>query len=148
MKTEAFRITLGIQPGYKQLQGEVPMNDRRLLQHAIDRHNLHIRDKWGNAVSCVVMLGNALYEMARGCPEDGEPVFVITGVRNPEIWKLGDTWHNFRAAVQHLAFALGQDFQQARVYLEFHDVDFFYLKVDAHPEATHDPLRSSEVPER
>jgi hypothetical protein len=125
MKTEKYILTIGINAGYKddyKTQNNINIKDftkiaMRLAEEVYAEDLIY--------PSFVCNKARVGYREEWGCPEDGELVFVLTGVRNPKFIK---SEKDFDVAWAHFALKLKKYFRQKTCTLEKQVLNFEYLQ--------------------
>lgn len=125
-ETEKYDIVIGFLPGY--------LPDVSLSQlHNIKKdfnidyfNNLYRKISSNNPytiVSGVIQKGVVSYPIEWGCPENGEPVYIISCTRNP---KFSCSAHVYRQAVLHNVEELQKELKQTTVTVTESKVTIHY----------------------
>jgi hypothetical protein len=123
-QTDIFTITLGINPGYfhdNDLKPEQAITEMIKKWREIA---YHVEQQAGFFVSAQIHQGKAIYEIERGCPQEGEDIFIIQGIRNPHKITDAEQW---RKAVITICQKLKTHFNQKTAYLTFDITSFVYV---------------------
>lgn len=114
---DAFEITLGINKGYGH-------NNECITDFEADYQAIatDIYKRTGVYVSAVIIPAKVVYNVDRGCPADGEDVYVIKGVNNTQFVKPTD----YKEAVMLLIEKLATTFEQSTVTTTWSTVEFVY----------------------
>lgn len=115
-------IVLGFNPGYYNNAITSPSEDmyKDLQKHLEDYANEH-NDAY---VSFVISESTCIYRPAWGCPEGGEPVFVLNATMNPKFDKDPNEWI---MKVTGIARHLKETYEQRTVTLTITDAECIYL---------------------
>ena len=114
---DAFEITLGINKGYGHNNEYVTDFEADYQAIATD-----IYKRTGIYVSGVITPAKVVYNVDWGCPMDGEDVYVIKGINNPQFVKPAD----YKEAVMLLIEKLATTFEQSTVTTTWSTVEFVY----------------------
>lgn len=114
---DAFEITIGINKGYDHNNECVTDFETDYQAIATD-----IYKRTGIYVSAVITPAKVVYNVDWGCPMDGEDVYVIKGVNNPQFAE-PDKYKN---AVIKLIEKLATTFEQSTVTTTWSIVRFVY----------------------
>lgn len=111
---DAFEITIGINKGYNH-------NNEATIDFEADYQAIanDIHHQTGVYVSGVITPAKVVYW---GCPMDGEDVYVIKGVNNPQFTKPS----KYKDAVTRLIEKLATTFEQSTVTTTWSTVDMVY----------------------
>lgn len=114
---DAFEITLGINKGYGH-------NNECVTDFEADYQGIatDIYNQTGIYVSGVITPAKVVYNVDRGCPMDGEDVYVIKGVNNPQFAEPD----KYKEAVTKLIEKLATAFEQSTVTTTWSTVDMIY----------------------
>lgn len=121
--TEQFTFTVGVQPGYEGLKTYPDVGVEDVAAAWAEEAEAAYRAT-GCYASATLHPAAAVYRREWGCPEGGEPVAVLTGVRNPEYCKDPALW---RSQVEAVALAVKRRFAQTRAYLAFSPAELCVL---------------------
>lgn len=114
---DTFEITIGINKGYGHNNEYVTDFEADYQAIATDIYN-----QTGIYVSGVITPAKVVYNVDWGCPMDGEDVYVIKGVNNPQFVKPTD----YKEAVTMLIENLSTAFEQSTVTTTWSTVDMIY----------------------
>lgn len=114
---DAFEITLGINSGYGHKNECVTDFEADYQAIATD-----IYKQTGVYVSAVIVPAKVVYNVDWGCPMDGEDVYVIKGVNNPQFTEPD----KYKDAVTKLIEKLATAFKQSTVTTTWSTVEFVY----------------------
>ena len=114
---DAFEITLGINSGYGHNNECVTDFEADYQAIATD-----IYKQTGVYVSAVIVPAKVVYNVDWGCPMDGEDVYVIKGVNNPQFTEPD----KYKDAVTKLIEKLATAFEQSTVTTTWSTVDMVY----------------------
>ena len=114
---DAFEITIGINKGYGHNNEYVTDFEADYQAIATD-----IYKRTGIYVSAVITPAKVVYNVDWGCPMDGEDVYVIKGVNNPQFAKPD----KYKEAVTKLIEKLATAFEQSTVTTTWSTVEFVY----------------------
>jgi hypothetical protein len=121
MITEQFTIVMGVTPGYHhENQNADTVFARRVMRVADE-----VFANTGVYLSAVITPAVVTYRTEWGCPETGEKVYQLTGVRNNKFIPDAAEWNR---AVHMFASELRREFAQTTASLTFTDVDFHYVQ--------------------
>jgi len=114
---DAFEITLGINKGYGH-------NNECVTDFEADYQAIAtaIYKQTGIYVSGVITPAKVVYNVNWGCPMDGEDVYVIKGVNNPQFTEPD----KYKDAVTKLIEKLATAFEQSTVTTTWSTVEFVY----------------------
>lgn len=114
---DAFEITLGINSGYYH-------NNESVIDFEADYQAIatDIYKRTGVYVSAVIIPAKVVYNVDWGCPMDGEDVYVIKGVNNPQFAEPD----KYKEAVTKLIEKLATAFEQSTVTTTWSTVDMIY----------------------
>ena len=114
---DAFEITLGINKGYYH-------NNESVIDFEADYQAIatDIYNQTGIYVSGVITPAKVVYNVHWGCPMDGEDVYVIKGVNNPQFAEPD----KYKKAVTKLIEKLATAFEQSTVTTTWSTVDIVY----------------------
>lgn len=125
MKTTKFTATLWVNIGYWH-NNEEQESAKDLVSKVRQKNAKKIFEQTGVYISAWVKDSNAVYNMDRWCPEWGEKIAEVEGVRNPEFIKDAE---KFKQAVIDVLSLCQEDLDQTTTQIEFqNDVEFVYLK--------------------
>lgn len=113
----AFEITIGINKGYGHNNECVTDFEADYQAIATDIYN-----QTGIYVSGVITPAKVVYNIDWGCPDDGEDVYVIKGVNNPQFTEPD----KYKDAVTKLIENLATAFEQSTVTTTWSTVDMIY----------------------
>ena len=113
----AFEITLGINKGYGHNNEYVTDFEADYQAIATD-----IYKRTGVYVSAVITPAKVVYNVDWGCPDDGEDVYIIKGVNNPQFTEPD----KYKDAVTKLIEKLATAFEQSTVTTTWSTVDMVY----------------------
>lgn len=113
----AFEITLGINKGYGHNNEHVTDFEADYQAIATD-----IYKRTGVYVSAVIIPAKVVYNVDWGCPADGEDVYVIKGVNNPQFAEPD----KYKKAVTKLIEKLATAFEQSTITTTWATVDMVY----------------------
>lgn len=114
---DAFEITLGINKGYGHNNECVTDFEADYQAIATD-----IYKRTGVYVSGVITPAKVVYNVDWGCPDDGEDVYVIKGVNNPQFAEPD----KYKDAVTKLIEKLATTFEQTTITTTWSTVDMVY----------------------
>lgn len=114
---DAFEITLGINKGYGHNNECVTNFEADYQAIATDIYN-----QTGIYVSGVITPAKVVYNVEWGCPMDGEDVYVIKGINNPQFTEPD----KYKEAVTKLIEKLATTFEQSTVTTTWSTVDMVY----------------------
>lgn len=114
---DAFEITLGINKGYGHNNECVTDFEADYQAIATD-----IYKRTGAYVSAVITPAKVVYNVDWGCPDDGEDVYIIKGVNNPQFAEPD----KYKEAVTKLIEKLATAFEQSTVTTTWSTVDTIY----------------------
>lgn len=114
---DAFEITIGINKGYGH-------NNESVIDFEANYQAIatYIYSQTGVYVSGVILPAKVVYNVDLGCPMDGEDVYVIKGVNNPQFTKPS----KYKDAVTRLIEKLATTFEQSTVTTTWSTVDMVY----------------------
>ena len=120
LKTSRFTLTIGVNPGYSH-------NNEVIDAVAVVARNWN---ELATKVSCGVLpyvqatcvIAKHVYSTACGCPDGGEDVVIVTGVRQIAVDQ--SQWKN---AVLTIASLLRKRLGQDAAYIEFDDIDLVVI---------------------
>lgn len=123
-ETESWRLTIGTLPGYgAQAQ---PGLSEAAFAGIYDACAEAVYAETGVYISANAAPARALYRREWGCPEGGEPVYLLSGVRNPQFHEAGA----YEDALERLIARLKEKLGQSTIYLERWPVRFDYYQND------------------
>ena len=114
---DTFEITLGINKGYGHNNECVTNFEADYQAIATD-----IYKRTGVYVSAVITPAKVVYNADWGCPMDGEDIYVIKGVNNPQFTEPD----KYKDAVTKLIEKLTTAFKQSTVTTTWSTVDMIY----------------------
>lgn len=114
---DAFEITIGINKGYDH-NNESVVDFEEIYQMIAT----YIYNQTGVYVSGVITPAKVVYNVDWGCPMDGEDVYVIKGVNNPQFTEPD----KYKDAVTKLIEKLATAFEQSTVTTTWSTVDMVY----------------------
>ena len=114
---DAFEITIGINKGYNNNNESTVNFEADYQAIATDIYN-----QTGIYISGVVLPAKVVYNVDWGCPMDGEDVYVIKGVNNPQFAEPD----KYKEAVTKLIEKLATAFEQSTVTITWSKVDMVY----------------------
>lgn len=114
---DTFEITIGINKGYSHNNECVTDFEADYQAIATDIYN-----QTGIYVSGVITPAKVVYNVDWGCPMDGEDVYVIKGVNNPQFAEPD----KYKEAVTKLIEKLATAFEQSTVTTTWSTVEFVY----------------------
>lgn len=114
---DTFEITLGINKGYGHNNECVTDFEADYQAIATD-----IYKQTGVYISSVIIPAKVVYNVDWGCPMDGEDVYVIKGVNNPQFAEPD----KYKDAVTKLIEKLTTTFEQSTVTTTWSTVDMIY----------------------
>lgn len=114
---DAFEITLGINKSYGHNNECVTDFEADYQAIATD-----IYKRTGVYVSGVITPAKVVYNVEWGCPIDGEDVYVIKGVNNPQFAEPD----KYKDAVTKLIEKLATTFEQTTITTTWSTVEFVY----------------------
>ena len=114
---DTFEITLGINKGYGHNNECVTNFEADYQAIATD-----IYKRTGVYVSAVITPAKVVYNVDWGCPMDGEDIYVIKGVNNPQFTEPD----KYKDAVTKLIEKLTTAFKQSTVTTTWSTVDMIY----------------------
>ena len=114
---DTFEITIGINKGYGN-------NNESTVDFEADYQAIatDIYNQTGVYVSGVITPAKVVYNVDWGCPMDGEDVYVIKGVNNPQFTEPD----KYKEAVTKLIEKLATAFEQSTVTTTWSTVDMIY----------------------
>lgn len=114
---DAFEITIGINKGYGH-------NNESVIDFEADYQAIatDIYNQTGIYVSGVITPAKVIYNIDWGCPMDGEDVYVIKGVNNPQFAEPD----KYKEAVTKLIEKLATAFEQSTVTTTWSTVNMVY----------------------
>lgn len=114
---DAFEITIGINKGYGH-------NNESVIDFEADYQAIatDIYKRTGVYVSAVIVPAKVVYNVNWGCPDDGEDVYIIKGVNNPQFTEP----NKYKDAVTKLIEKLATAFEQSTVTTTWSTVDMVY----------------------
>ena len=114
---DAFKITIGINKGYGH-------NNECVTDFEADYQTIatDIYKRTGVYVSAVIIPAKVVYNVDWSCPMDGEDVYVIKGVNNPQFAEPD----KYKEAVTKLIEKLATAFEQSTVTTTWSTVDMIY----------------------
>lgn len=114
---DAFEITIGINKGYGH-------NNKATIDFEADYQAIatDIYNQTGVYVSGVITPAKVVYNVDWGCPMDGEDVYVIKGVNNPQFAEPD----KYKEAVTKLIEKLATAFEQSTVTTTWSTIDMVY----------------------
>lgn len=123
-RTQRFEATVGMQAGYSIDPSIVPMSapEMAVLWQALAEKVAGERGVW---VTAVIRTALVSYAADHGCPDTGEPLFVIHGERNP---RFDPDEHVWRAAVVDVVNAVADYLDQVTARVVFSTVTLYYLR--------------------
>lgn len=124
-QTESWRLTLGTIPGYDadgKQQGLSESEFCRTYQLCAEE----VYGETGVYISANVSPCRSLYRAEWGCPEGGEPVYMLYGTRNPLFCERDA----FFVALRRLVQMLKAQLRQSTAYLEYWPTQFEYFRED------------------
>ncbi len=120
-ETESWTLNIGVNSGYD------PANTESLSEEEFAALYLrcagNIYRETGVYISASVQRTRMLYSADWGCPETGEPCFVLRGTRNP----LFSEKAAYEAALLKLVELLKAELRQNAVYLEMQPCKLWYF---------------------
>lgn len=114
---DTFEITIGINKGYGHNNESTVDFEANYQIIATDIYN-----QTGVYVSGVITPAKVVYNVNWGCPMDGEDVYVIKGVNNPQFTEPD----KYKDAVTKLIENLATAFEQSTVTTTWSTVEFVY----------------------
>lgn len=112
MKTEKYIITIGTNEGYENNSAQMSPAEFGKIANKLAKE---LFERTGVYPTFTLQSANVFYNNEWGCPETGEPVFILAGVRNPEFTPDADycckTWKVFASVLKRF-------FKQTTVTLE------------------------------
>lgn len=114
---DTFEITIGINKGYGHNNESTVDFEANYQIIATDIYN-----QTGVYVSGVITPAKVVYNVNWGCPMDGEDVYVIKGVNNPQFTEPD----KYKDAVTKLIENLATAFEQSTVTTTWSTVKFVY----------------------
>jgi len=125
MKTTIFWATLWVNPGYKH-NNDQEQSAKDIISKVWQEQAKKIFETSWIYISASIKDANAVYNMDRWCPEWGEKIAEISGMRNPEFIK---DVEKFKQAVLDVLSLCQEELDQTTTQVEFDDdVEFVYLK--------------------
>ncbi len=125
MKTTKFIATLGVNAGYghnNEKQESATDIVSKVWQDAAKK----VFDETWVYISASISDANAVYHTDRWCPEWGEKIAEVAGVRNPEFMK---DVEKYKKSVLDVLSICQKELKQTTSQVEFNDdVEFIYLK--------------------
>lgn len=122
--TSSFKwfITVGTNPGYDSSNSwTMPEEMFVSCVHSVADQ---IQTEMGVYITAVAYLAKAVYKKEWGCPAGGEPVYVLTGVHNPEFSEI----EKFRYSLVRFTQELKKELSQTTVTLEIVPAELYYFK--------------------
>ena len=114
---DAFEITIGINKGYGHNNEATIDFEAGYQAIATDIYN-----QTGIYVSGVITPAKVVYNVDWGCPADGEDIYIIKGVNNPQFAEPD----KYKEAVTKLIEKLATAFEQSTVTTTWSTVDMVY----------------------
>lgn len=125
MKTTKFTATLWVNAGYGHTNDQEQLA-KDIISKVRQDNAKKIFQQSGVYISATVKDANAVYNTDRWCPEWGEKIAEVSGVRNPEF--MNDV-EKFKEAVLNVLSLCQEDLDQTTSQIEFEDdIAFVYLK--------------------
>lgn len=128
-KSDEFNVTIGVVAGYagEDCLKQFKIIDKKSFNTVWQQKALQEYEKSGIYISGISTFGYALYNKEWGCPTGGEPVYSVTGARNPEFYTDSNKW---KRTVKNVVTAVKEYFKQEAVTLTFREIEYCYLKED------------------
>jgi len=125
MKTTKFTATLWVNEGYEH-NNEQKQSAKDIVSKVRQDAAKKVFETTWVYISAAVSDANAVYHTDRGCPEWGEKIAEVSGVRNPEFMK---DVKKYKQSVLDVLSICQEELKQTTSQVEFSDdVEFFYLK--------------------
>ncbi len=121
--TKSFKwfITVGTNPGYETTCSDI-MPEAEFLTYVravTDR----VSRETGVYISTIIYPANAVYKAEWGCPDKGEPVYILTGAFNSQFAEAKEYKASLMQYVEELKKSLGQ----STITLEIMPSELFYF---------------------
>lgn len=116
--TDRFTATFGVNRGYSH------SNESEMTLHMF-ACAWSAAQPTGYYVSAAIYPAVAVYPATAGCPDGGETIFIVQGVRNPDYSPDADKWREVvRLSVERLKYLL----EQTTAQVAFDKVEMLYMK--------------------
>lgn len=120
-ETESWTLNIGTNPGYNVAKTEGLSEEAFAGLYLRCAGNIY--RETGVYISASVQRTRMLYSADWGCPETGEPCFVLRGTRNPQFAEKAA----YEAALLKLVELLKAELRQNAVYLEMQPSKLWYF---------------------
>ena len=115
-------ITVGTNPGYdSSCSRSMPEEEFVACVRSVADQ---VQAETGVYVTSLAYQAKAVYKADWGCPESGEPVYVLTGVYNPEFSEI----EKFRRSLIRYTEELKKKLSQTTVTLEIVPAELYYFR--------------------
>lgn len=119
MKTDKFKFTIGITPGYFHNNENTNIDFIKL----VDECSREVEKECGIYISFNILPTITLYKTEWGCPDGGEMTYILSAIRNPKFNNDSLMW---KWACVNIVKKLKTALNQSSVTGEFDEVQLAY----------------------